>query len=279
VNPQFESVRSSEILNTLRTRRAVRTGESGMVEIGGEVSFETLDKMLELMLLNDWEDDTPSAGTDRLRDGVMRKSATVEVEFSDLATPLFFWMRGSKMQSMSISLRRDQIAAVTMSLIGLEIDGGEGTQGTGTPLARTGTDPYNGLDDLAVLEEGGDPIARLDQVDIEFQRNLRPKWELGEVNPFAIGVGKLEATASIRQHFGNLDLWQKLKAFEDSSFRIALEDQNDDRLGLFLPRTQYTDGMPADVPGEDQDVFGSYDFEAVDEGDYQVEFTRVPGAE
>lgn len=281
INPQFETTRSSEILNTLRTRGAIRVGETGMMTLGCEVSFGVLDDFLAAAALSTWVDDEPVAGTDRLRDGVLNPSLTFEVQFTDLTTPSNIFLRivGAKVQSLAVTLQRDQIAQCTIELMGWEIIGATATAFSGS-AARTTTSPYNCIDNLTALNEGGEEINRLEQVSFTMSRALRPKMELGSAKPFQIGRAKLEVTGSLQAHFTGLALFNKMKNFTDSSFDFELTDLAGNKLQAFFPRIQYTDGQPAEIPGEDQDVTGTYNWEATEALDAtrQIEFRRIAAA-
>lgn len=273
-NPEFTTVRSAEILNTLRQRRAVRVSRGGMLTVGAELSARTLDDMLALMLLNTWEEDEPDPGIDRLRDGILRPSMSFEVQFTDL-TNVYLRLIGGRLRGFQITLQRDQITRVNLDFMGWDIIPSATSAFSGA-AARTTTTPYNSIDHLAQIRENGAAINRLENVTLNMQRDLRAKREMGNASPFRIGVGGLTVTGSMRRHFETLDLFERARNFEDSSFDFRLQDAAGERLECICPLAQFGEAQPAEVPGGDQDVMGTYNFEVVEPDDQsrQVEFQR-----
>lgn len=277
-NPEFQTVRSQEILNTLRQRRAVRVGRGGMLTVGAELSADTFDDMLALMLLNDWEEDEPEAGTDRLQDGVLRPSMSLEAHFTDL-TNVYLRLIGGRLRGFQVTMQRDQIIRVNLDFMGWDIIPGATSAFTGA-APRTTTTPFNAIDHLDSIRENGAAINRLENVTLNMQRDLRAKREMGNASPFRIGVGKLSVTGSMRRHFETLELFERARNFTDSSFDFALQDGDGNRLECICPLAQFGEAQPAEVPGEDQDVMGVYNFEVVEPDDQsrQIEFLRSEAA-
>jgi hypothetical protein len=278
INPDYQTIQSEEIINTLRARGMVRTTQSATMELGFELSFRTLRDMLSLMVMNHWEEDEPELGTDRLVDGIIRKSMTCEAHFTDV--DLVLWVLGARAQSLSLSLQREQMVTGTIQLMGLEVDGGTVSQGTGTPTPRTTTDPLNSLENLTVLNEGGAGLSKVESMELSFSRDLEPKGELGTAAAWDIRVGELENTGQIQTHLRSLDLFNKAKDFVDSSLELLWEDRAGNELGVEFPRIQY-ENFQVQVGGRNQDVFGDAPWRAsaADDETPQVIITEREAAE
>lgn len=258
VNPEYENVRSGEILGTLQRADQIRIGEGAQLQVEAELSFETLDTMFELMALNSFQADTPVTGTDRLVDGLISKSVTFEIQFG--GQDVFLWMTGGMLSSMNLSIQRGQLVTATLGFMGKEIDGGAATQGTGAHLARLTTRPFNAVGELTTQEEGGAGINRIDQFDLSFERELEARHETGASFPFEIGLNPLALSGSFRRYFQDLTLFQKAKAFTDSSFKVGWTDKDGNQLDFNFPRIQF--GNPTFENPNTGTAYASYPWEA-----------------
>lgn len=275
IRPRRTTVTSEEIRSDLRAGKPVRTAEWAQGDVNVEWSYGTLDDMLEGLLMGTWN-------TNVLIDGTTHRSYTFEDQFVDtnVSPDQFMIYKGCRVASLSMSLGLGAIVRGSLGILGATPSIAQASAGTGNTNPTT-TGVLNTVDMVTDLEEGaalGTNITRVTGMDLNITRALRAKHQLGSLNPFDIGVGRLMVTGTITQYFENDTLVDAWFAFGDRALKIELTDDLTNAYSIEIPQIKYVSDLQVDVPGPDGDCMVTVNFEAYTEvGDaHLIEITRTP---
>ncbi len=267
--PNQNTVRSREIRSDLRAGKPVRTSQMGGGRVDVEWSASTLDDILEGMMMEAWASNV-------LVDGTTKKSYTFEEQFVDAAISPSQYMiyKGSRIGSLSLRLALESIAEGSFNVMAATPSIAQASAGTGTTTETT-TEPFNTTSMVTTLNENSSSISKIVGVDINLDRNLRAKGQIGSLNPFDIGVGRLLVTGRIQQYFEDDTLMDAYFAFSDRALDITLDDGTNS-LAINIPKIRYVGEAQISNPGPDSDRIVSMNFEAyADAGDsHVIRFTR-----
>lgn len=274
INPDQPTVVSEEIRSDLRAGKPVRTGQMAGGSVNVEWSHTTLDDILEGMLMSAWSSDV-------LVDGTTKKHYTFEQQFVDpaISPSQYMIFRGSRIGSLSLNLALQSIVTGSFGVMATTPSIAQASAGTGNTAATT-TDAFNTVDMVTSLLEGQASttlasLGRVTGVTIQLDRSLRQKMEIGTLNPWDIGVGRLLVTGEIQQYFEDDTLMDAYFAFQDRALDITLNDGTNS-IQIEIPKLKLTGQPVIDVPGPDSDCIARYPFTAyADVGDAAlVRFTR-----
>jgi len=259
--PTQPSVVSQEIRSDLRAGRPVRVGQMASGTINMEWSYGTLDDILEGMLLEAWDSTV-------LVDGTTKKSYTFEEQFvdPDISPSQYKIYKGCRISQLSMSLGIGAIVTGSFGIMGATPSIAQASSGTGNTNPTT-TGPWNTVDMVTSLLEGvagGSPVAlgKTTGVELNLSRNLREKREIGSLNPFDIGVGRLLVSGSIQQYFEDDVLMDAWFAFEDRELTVVLTDEDSNVFTIEIPKLKLVGDANIDNPGTDSDRIVTVNFEA-----------------
>lgn len=275
ITPTQSTVTSQEIRADYRAGRPVRTSQMAEGTINLEWSYGTLDDILEGMLLESWSSNV-------LVDGTTAKSYTFEDQFLGLDTPLYNQFTGCRISALSMSLAQDAIVSGSFGVMAATPSLGEtSSAGTGN-TDPTSTGPWNTVDMIEELTEaasGSTPasLGRVVGVELNMTRSLRAKRELGSLNPFDIGLGRLMVAGSITQYFEDADLIGSWEAFTDRLLRIQFADEAGNEMLIEIPKLKLVGDLSVENPGVDADRLVTANYEAYADADDAalIRFTRT----
>jgi len=272
LRPTQGQTRSNEIRSDLRAGPPIRTSQMGGGQVNVEWSYGTLDDLLEGMLLGTW-------ATNVLSDGTTKKSYTFEEQFvdPDISPDQYLIYKGSRIASLSMSLALDDVVTGSFSIMSATPSIAQASVGTAN-TAPTTTESFNCVDMVSVLREDSAALSKVIGVELRLDRSLRAKRELGSLNPFDIGVGRLMVSGTIQQYFETDTLMDAWFAFDERSMEIQLTDTAGNDLFVAIPRIKYVGDADITNPGPDSDRILRVNFEAfADEDDAAlIRFTRTP---
>jgi hypothetical protein len=241
----------------------VRTGASVEGEFPFELIYGNIDAFLEGVFRSTWATNTgfsgTLSGTDLLQNGTTAKSYTIEAEYASIAQ--FRSFTGCRPNTLSLSITPGQIVTGTLGFLG-KLDAIAGTTvGTGSATAAPTSDPFNAVDHLSGLTEGGSAVELLG-IDLNISNNLRLRPILGSLSPDDIGYGRFVVTGSIRAYFADAALLNKYNNQTESSLSFTLTDPDGNALAFKIDSLKYTDG-DTPVDGNDQDVVVTMPFQGL----------------
>lgn len=248
--------------NELRQDRQIVDMRHGNKQVGGDISTElsyggAFDTMLEAVLCGTWEEDEPSAGTDTLKAGVVRRPFTVERHFADIGQYLRY--RGCEFNTWALEVSTNAIVTSTFSLVGRGMDVPAQTAITGATYgSETTASPFDSFS--GEINEGGSAIATVTSLSMTLENGLNPLFVVGSDTAECISIARSNLTGSITAFFDNEALYEKFLNETESSLDFTLSDGTN-AYTFSLPRVKYNSGQP-DVSGEGE-VTVSMDFQAL----------------
>ena len=241
-----EIIESQEI-NADRRPAASRHGNK---QVGGDINCElsfggAFDTMLEAVLCGTWEEDEPSAGTDTLKHGVVRRTFTVERHFGDIGQYLRY--KGCEFNTWNLTVSPNAIITSNFGLIGRSMDDPAQTAISGSTYdAATTANPFDSFS--GTIEEGGAPIAVITELSLTLENGQSPKFTVGSDEAQCVIIGRSRVTGSITAWFESEALYEKFLNETESSLEFTLSDGTN-AYGFSLPSITYGSGQP-DTSGE-----------------------------
>lgn len=223
--------------------------------------------------------DSVTIKSSHLRNGVTRKSFTLEKEFADKTQ--FFSFSGMVVNTMSLSFAANQIATGTFSFLGGAAARAGATVGTGAANAATTNTPMNGVSNLSNIKEAGSPLSGIffQSVDLNINNNVRPIDAIGTLGHIDVGAGTIEVTGTINAYFEDGNLYDKYVAGTETSVSFEMTDADGNRYLVNMPRVKFSSGAPT-AGGLNQDVLLPLGFQAIKDQTFghSVQIDRAPAA-
>ncbi|MZR63862.1 phage tail tube protein [Alcanivorax sp. DP30] len=255
-----ETIQSQE----LRADRQIADMRHGNKQIGGDISCElsfggAFDTMLEAVLCGTWEEDTPSAGTDELKAGIVRRPFTIERHFADIGQYLRY--KGCEFNTWNLTVSPNAIITSNFGLVGRSMDDPAQTAISGATYdADTTASPFDSFS--GTIEEGGAAIAVITELSLTLENGLSPLFVVGSDTAECISIARSNLSGSVTAWFESEALYEKFINETESSLEFTLSDGTN-AYGFSLPRIKYNSGQP-DVSGEGEvtismDLMALYD--------------------
>lgn len=244
-----ESLQSGE----LRDDRMIASYRHGARQVGGditvEVSFGSFDTILEALLGGTWDTDTPTAGTDQLKAGVLRRSFTLERYFADILAANKPWHRftGCEFNTMELQVNANALITGTFGVVGKDqVLAALAIAGATYPAAPA-TEPLDSF--TGALKEGGVDIAVVTELTLSLDNGLDPKYVVGSKTTNRPSISRSNVTGTMTAYFEDSTLLEKFINETESSLEFTLPDGAGNSYRFVIPKLKYTGGQP-DVTSE-----------------------------
>lgn len=241
-----ETIQSQE----LRADRQIADMRHGNKQVGGDISCElsfggAFDTMLEAVLCGTWEVDTPTAGTDELKAGVVRRPFTIERHFADIGQYLRY--KGCEFNTWNLTVSPNAIITSNFGLIGRSMDDPAQTAIAGATYdPGTTSSPFDSFS--GTIEEGGSAIAIITELSLTLENGLSALFTVGSDTAACLSIARSNLSGSVTAWFESEALYEKFLNETESSLEFTLSDGTN-AYGFSLPRIKYNSGQP-DVSGE-----------------------------
>jgi hypothetical protein len=216
-----------------------------------------------------------------VRNGVTKKSFTMQKEFTDLTTPEFMNFTGARVSTMSFELATASILNTSFSMMALNSVMTETQFASATEPAANTNQVMNAVDNVAAIAFDGNPSTTysFSSLSIEVNNNLRGQSAIGTLGYIGVEAGRLSITGSIELYFEDSTLFDNFTAATAFSLSFVVEDAAGNAYIINMPRVKHT-SMDIVAGGLDQDILASADFEAIinTAGTYQMQVVRTPSA-
>ncbi len=264
--------KSTDTSKEIQGDRNVRDEYLLGIDVAGAYDFEltygTLDALLEGVLFGAWDDDV-------LKNGVIPSSYTFE-EFLEIgATDSYSRFTGMMASSLSLSINAR--AAVTGSL---NLMGQKETLGTAIIAGATYVDPNDNpvatasANVAALTVAGGTPKVR--SLTMEINNNLRARPVVGSKYSEEFGYGRCEVSGTLECYFESNALYQSVLDHGSGALSFAIGVDTAEKYQFDLGKIIFGNGdrRPG---GNDDDVMVSIPFRAVlnDADDATIKITRA----
>lgn len=185
---------SAEIRADRNIADLITTGESATGDINVEYSFGTYDDFLESALQGVWTDNV-------LKNGVTRKSFTIEKEFSDVGK--FEYFRGCEVTQMAINMSASQFVTGSFGIMARKSESGSASIATVKAPATT-TPVFNTTYHMTGLTiNGGVYSDGIQSLAFSLNNNAREQRQIGSKDLAGVGMGSALLTGTLNCYFGN----------------------------------------------------------------------------
>ncbi|CAH1661698.1 conserved hypothetical protein [Hyphomicrobiales bacterium] len=253
---QKQTVTSNEIRPDRNVSDVIQVGRQVSGSINFELSYATLDDLLEGVLGGTW-------ATNVLKNGVTRHAFSFEKTFEQGATDSFLRYRGCLIGGMSLDITAQQIVTGSVNIMGLGGSAGTTALGSATYAAPNANPVLNASSDFASLAIGGvSPSPRIRSLSLQIENNLRAQPEVGNIDLAGIGLGRCVFTGRMEAYFESLALYNAILNHDDIDLAFTVGAGSGSKYTVTLPRIKLLNGDPM-AGGNDQDVMLPIDFQAI----------------
>lgn len=173
-NPAFKSVRytgesvafnrrsvtSNEIRDDRMTSDLVAVGADVGGDINIELSYESFDDIIAAALCSSWS--APVGGVSTMKNGVERKSFTLQKHFQDLAIPIFQSFSGCRIGGLTLDFQTAQILTGKFSVMGCTaLNSTAQFAGASVAYPGDGNTPMNAVTNLSQIEKDGGRLTNI----------------------------------------------------------------------------------------------------------------------
>ncbi len=237
---------------------------------------------------------------ERLINGIIEKSYTIEEEFEDHSPVTFQYLRGMEVDAFVLNATPQSIVTTTFTFSGsdaffsdattpaevpdqLPAVDGAGRVDSATTVALPEVTVLNSSSDVARIARGGTPITGANfvlEASVEIANNLRQLNAIGFLGSVDIGVGEFGVTGTLNTYFDDASLARDVIANTETSFDMRFEDPTAHVILIDAPRIKFSEGSP-EVPGKNQDVTINLSYQAIREPtfNYTLKWMRFNGIE
>ncbi len=199
-----------------------------------------------------------------IRNGVTFKSFLIEKEFSDITQ--FQSFTGMRVGTWTLTVAPGSLIAGSLSFQGKTVFAGGVTAFGGSPATEpiiSATEILNAVDNISdILIDGLTPTG-VDFTEITFaiDNQLRPQPAIGSLENVGVGAGQIGMTGTLASYFSNRDLYDKFRSFATVRLSFVATDLTGNSYLFFFPSFKLGTGSTP-TPGNNQDVFATFEFQA-----------------
>ncbi len=237
---------------------------------------------------------------ERLINGTLFQSYTIEEEFEDHSPVTFQYFRGMVVEGLTITAEPQSIVTMVFTFSGKDAffsDAGEpadvpdqlpAVDGAGrvagaTVISITAVQVLNSSSNVGRIARGGTPIEGSNfvlEASFEISNNTRQNNAVGFLGAVQIGVGEFSLTGSLNTYFDDADLARDVVDNTETSFDIRFEDDSSHVVLIDAPRIKFSEGAP-EVPSKNADVTLPMAYQAIREPNfnYTAKYMRFNGVQ
>lgn len=200
-----------------------------------------------------WTTDNGAAKTirvwfgNRLRNGATKRAWTLEKGFMSHTPPSYLVFNALMMGGMTIEVKPG-----TQVTGNFPVSGTKANSPTTTPIDSTPSDPpdtgiMNGVTDVGMLAEGGNPLQTpnyITEFTFVLNNNLLQGKAVGVLGSAVVEPGPLSVTGNLTTYFGDTAIWAKIVGNTKTSLMIVLKKDNQSYV-LDLPAVRLRGDAPA----------------------------------
>ena len=251
-----ETASSTQIRSDRNVSDVVRTQASTSGDVQFELSYGSMDTLLEGLMMADWASDV-------LKNGTTLKSYSIEKYFEALSK--YHTFKGLRVSGMSLELSAGDMVTGSFSFLGKGISTGNSSASTGTATAANTNPVFNAVNNVTTLKEGGSSYSdKVMSLSLTVENNLRANQAIANLEPTRIGFGQFNVSGSMSVYFNNASVFDKFVNGTDSSIEFVLNDGTNSYTFL-LPKVEYT-AANVTAGGANSDVMAEVEFVAKYDG-------------
>ena len=219
---------------------------------------------------------------ERLINGTVFQSYTLEEEFEDHSPVTFQYFRGMAIDGMVLTAPSQSIVTLDFTFSGkdafysdattpastpdqLPAVAGDGRVDAATTITLLPVTVLNSSSNVARISRGGVPITGANfvlEASVEIANNLRQLTAVGFLGAVSIGDGEFGVTGSLNTYFDDSSLARDVVNNTETSFDMRFVDAESHTIVIDAPRIKFSEGAP-DVPGKNEDVTIALAYQAI----------------
>lgn len=199
--------------------------------------------------------------SDRLVNGVTRRSFTIERWFQDLTAELVV-MRGMVPGRFDLTVAAQEIATAQIGFVGMMAE--HATTPLGPALPATAEPVLNAVANVGRIAEGGETVSGpnfIRRFTMKLNNSLRERQAIGTLGLVDVGAGRIDLSGEIETYFGSSALYQKYLDGAETSLSVRVEAAGR-ALVLQLPRVKFESGR-VNAAGANQDMMAELTWRAI----------------
>lgn len=214
-----------------------------------------------------------------IRNGVVKKSFTLQKTFNDLAAPGFFNFTGAKIGTWNLELATGALVKTSFSVMSKDAVL-TAAQNSGATITPANLNPsMNAVDNVLGVVFANDPGGQayyFNTLKLTLDNQLRAQMAIGVVGLVGIEAGKLKTTGSIEIYFENTTIYDRFRASSKMAIDFLIQDTLGNSYIVTLPSVKFTK-CEIVAGGQNQDIFAKCDFENLidSSGTYQIQLSRL----
>ncbi len=248
-------VRSDEIQLDRNTRQVLQTGQDAAGSYDFELSYGSLDALLEAALQGAWT-------TDVLTVGGARKPFTFE-ETIDLNDSSFSYSRfvGCEVNSLSLNFAARDTVKGSVALMGKSEALATAILSGATYTAPNTNTIETGVNFASLAVHSLSPLPRVKSISLQISNGLRVRDGLGDLYSSQFGSGKCAVTGSIEAYFSSNALYQAVLDHGAGALQFTVGAVTAKKYTFAMPAVRFLDGARV-IGGSTSDVMVTIPFEA-----------------
>lgn len=248
-------VRSEEIQLDRNVRQVLEAGQDAAGSYDFELSYGSMDPLLEGALQAAWS-------TNVLTVGGSRKPFTFE-ETVDLNDGGFSYSRfvGCEVNSLSLNFASRQAARGSIALMGKSETLDTSIISGATYTAPNTNTIETGINFASLSVHSLSPLPRVKSISLQIANGLRVRDGLGDKFSAQFGSGKCVITGSLQAYFSSNALYQKVLDHGAGAIEFTIGAVTNKKYTFALPAARFLDGARV-IGGSSDDVMVEIPFEA-----------------
>ncbi|KRE02596.1 phage tail protein [Bosea sp. Root670] len=218
-------------------------GAGGSFE--AELTYGTFDDWLEAALCSTWASDV-------LKNGVTRKSFTVEETLELGATDSFSRFTGAQIGGFSLGLTAREKATLSWEWLAKQETLATAIVAGATYAAPNTNDVMTASRSVAALTLSVGS-AKVRSLQLQVANNLRERPVVGSVYSEEFGIGRFDVTGTIEAYFESNALYQAVLDHGSGDLSFTIGDVTAEKYTFELPKIRFGDGSRV-VGGNNDDV-------------------------
>lgn len=196
-----------------------------------------------------------------IRNGVTRKSYTLEKAFTDITQ--FISYRGMVVSNMNLNITANEIVTGDFGFMGKNAVISATTCGTGSAVVAPTNPVMNAVSNVAAILENNAAIngTFAKSLQIAINNNLRGKPGIGVLGNTDVGLGDCVVTGKLSVYFNDATMYTKYLNNTATSLSTRFVDALGNAYIITLPQVEFTDANPA-AGGSNQDVMLELGYQA-----------------
>lgn len=268
--PNIANVVSNELRADRNIPDLVQVGSEAGGNLNFELSYGSFDDLLEGLMFSTWSSNV-------LKNGVTRKSFTVEKTFEAGATDQYHRFHGAMVNTMELNIRAREIVTGTFGLMAKGMTSDQAIITDATYTAVNGNPVINAASNFASLAIEGVTSPEVMAISLRATNNLRQDPVVGSIESKGIGSGRFQVTGTITAYFENEELYELFLAGTASGLSFTLGGASALNYTFNIPNMKF-DSAQIVAGGNDQPVMAEMSFTAIyDSGEAcALKITRDP---